>query len=129
MNKEQKKERGAAYSLYMLLGALYVLVKIVFVLAGYLHSGAILHGLVPAVVTVFAGFLALIEFKKSNGLLWHKIMPILPVLIFVTTPIYMFVREKSEWLINGRLEVLVIYEVMAALQFFISLRRLKYLSK
>ncbi len=125
MNKGQKNEVNTSYTVYILLGALYVLIKIAFVLAGYLHPGAILHGLIPSALTVVVGYLALIELKKSGAVFWHKVMMILPLLIFIITPIYMYLKEKAEWLINGRLEVLIIYELMAAVQFYIAFKRLK----
>ncbi len=128
MNNTKTEKSSNVYAVYMALGVLYVLVKIGFVLAGYLHLGAILHGLIPAVITVAVGFLSLSEFNKSGGSLWHGIMVVVPALIFITTPIYMYVREGANWLTNGRLQVLVIYQLMAAVQFFIASRRLKEVS-
>ncbi len=119
MNKEQVEKNKNLYSVYIVIGALYVLVKIGLVTAGYLHAGAILHGLIPAVITIVV---ALLAFRKSNSSVWNKIMPVLPVLIFVITPMYMYLKEKSEWLINGRLEVLIIYEIMAIVQLIIALK-------
>ncbi len=125
MNNVQLAKSNHLYTTYMVLGALYVLIKIAFVSAGCLHLGAIFHGLIPAVIAVAVGFLALAERNKSNGRLWHFIMVVVPVLIFITTPIYMYVRERADWLTNGRLQVLVIYEVIAVVQFIIASKRLK----
>jgi hypothetical protein len=38
------------YVWYIALGTMYVLVKIIFVAAGYLHLGAITHGMIPGVL-------------------------------------------------------------------------------
>ncbi len=129
MNKDQREKGKILYTIYILIAALYVLIKIAFVLAGYLHPGAILHGLIPSVITMAVGFLAIVELKKSKGLFWNKLMIFLPVLIFVITPIYMFFKQKSEWLTEGRLEVLIIYELMAVAQFLIALKQLKNIHK
>ncbi len=129
MNKGQRTTGKTSYTLYILLGVLYVLIKIGFVGAGYLHPGAILHGLIPSLLTIAVGFFALREFKKPEGMIWHKIMVLFPVLIFIITPIYMFLKEKGEWLTQGRLEVLIIYEIMAIAQFVIALKQLKALRK
>ncbi len=129
MNKEQVNSGKISYIIYIIIGVLYVLIKIVFVMAGYLHLGAILHGLIPSVFTTVSGFLALSELKKSAGKFWHKVIVCLPILIFVITPIYMYVKEGTEWLTNGRLEVLIIYEIMSFIQFLIALKRLKYTNK
>ncbi len=125
MNSEQTQKSKSSYVVYMVLGALYVLVKVGFVSAGYLHLGAILHGLIPAVVTIVVCLLAQRALKQSAALLWHRIMLLAPLLIIITTPVYMYVREREAWLTNGRLEVLIIYEIMAIAQVFISLRQLK----
>ncbi len=128
MNKEQREKVKKSYIAYIFIGILYVLVKIVFVLAGYLHPGAILHGLVPAVITATIGIIARMDLKKSASALWHRLMAFAPLLVFIITPIYMFLKEGDEWLLNGRLEVLIIYELMSLIQFLIGLKRLKAIS-
>ncbi len=126
MNREQRK---SSYRGYILLGVLYVLIKIGFVSAGYLHPGAILHGFIPSVLTFIAGAFALKECQKPTGTFWHKTMMVLPVLIFIITPIYMFLKEKSEWLAQGRLAILIVYGLLAILQFLLALRALKEIGK
>jgi uncharacterized membrane protein len=98
-----------------------VIVKIIFVIAGYLHTGAIFHGLIPAALTVTGGFLALREKTRRTRTLWHTILIILPILSFVLTPVYMYLKQREMWLTNGRLEVLIIYEILAVVQFVLAL--------
>lgn len=129
MNGEFREKGNSSYITYIVIGALYVLIKIVFVSAGYLHPGAILHGLIPATFTVGGGIMALKEGKKSGGKIWHKLILVFPVLIFTITPIYMYLKEKENWLINGRKEVLIIYEIMAIIQFIIAMKQLKNTGK
>ncbi len=119
MNNDELK-RSNLYTLYMIIGALYVIVKILFVFSGYLHKGAILHGLVPAIITILFAVLAL---KKSG--IFDKIIILLPILIFIITPIYMYLKQQNEWLTNGRLEVLILYEVMAVIQIIIAIKQYK----
>ncbi len=125
MNNEQIKKNKNIYTIYILIGVLYVLIKIVFVMAGYLHLGAILHGLIPSVIAIAVGFMALREFTNMKAVIWHKVMVTVPVLIFAITPVYMFIKEGESWLINGRLEVLIIYEILSLIQFLIALKQLK----
>ncbi len=125
MNREQIENDKKRYNIYILIGALYVLIKIAFVLAGYLHPGAIIHGLIPASVAIVVGVLAIKEMKQSDTIVWHRILVLVPILVFIITPIYMFFKEKEQWLINGRLEVLIIYEIMAIVQLIIALKQLK----
>jgi len=106
--------RNRLYLTYCVLGLMYLLVKIVWVAAGYLHPGAIAHGAVPAVLTVVVGLLGIKEAGTSTG--WsrrHRLMLILPVLAFVITPLFMYFKQGSEWLTEGRLSVLVVYELLA----------------
>jgi hypothetical protein len=98
---------------YIALGALYVLVKIAFVGAGYLHPGAIAHGAVPAVVTVVTGSL-LLAGKSARA--WLRASWAVPLLVLVITPLFMYLKKGGEWLTEGRLAVLVIYEAFALAQ-------------
>ncbi len=125
MNRERIGKNKKLYNIYILIGSFYVLIKIAFVLAGYLHPGAILHGLIPALIAIVVGMLAIKEVKQSNTIIWHKILVLVPTLIFIITPLYMFFKEKEQWLINGRLEVLILYEIMAVIQLIIALKQLK----
>ena len=109
------------YVWYIIIGFLYVIVKVIFVLAGYLHTGAIFHGLIPTVLTVMGGFLALAESKRGDSGIWHVLLIILPILSFVFTPVYMYLREHEMWLTNGRIHVLIIYEALAIVQFILAL--------
>lgn len=120
-NPSNTQQKTTPYNWYIVIGFLYVIVKIIFVLAGYLHTGAIFHGLIPTALTVAGGFLALREFKPNASSVWHIILVILPIISFVLTPIYMYLREHEMWLTNGRLEVLIIYEMLAAAQLIIAL--------
>ncbi len=109
------------YQYYIIIAILYVLVKIVFVSFGYLHLGAILHGLVPATITGLTGFIVIHYSKNEKSKLWTKIASILPILIFLTTPIYMYINSGANlWLTNGRLPVLIIYLLLASCQFIIA---------
>lgn len=114
------------YLTYIGIGLLYVIIKLVFVSAGYLHVGAISHGLVPAVLMTIAGLLGLYCLKRGapiKGL--SPVIIALPALLFVITPPFMYYKQSQEWLTQGRLQVLVIYEVLAAFQFFYSLKARK----
>ncbi len=105
------------YFSYIGLGILYVVVKIIFVSFGYLHLGAIIHGSIPTILTFLVCLFAIRE-KETNfkKLAWHWLMFIFPLLILIITPLYMYLREGSMWLMNGRLPVLIIYEITAIIQ-------------
>lgn len=111
------------YFVYIIIGLLYVVVKIIFVALGYLHLGAIGHGAIVAVPITIAGILSLKERSRSfNRRIWHGITIVLPILVFIITPIYMYIKMGSEqWLTEGRLPVLMIYECFAVIQSIIAI--------
>ena len=121
MNNKTKNMK-ILYKYYIGIGLLYVVVKIIFVSLGYLHPGAILHGVIPGVLTISVGFLSLRKIvKNGQKMFWHKTLLILPLLIFIITPVFMYFKMGAEeWLINGRLPVLIIYEILAIIQLVIA---------
>lgn len=117
----EKQDKIYYYS-YIIIGALYLLIKVIFVAAGYLQISAIAQGAIVAVPITLVGILSLIERKNSNRKIWHIFLIILPILAFSITPIYMYLRMGSEqWLTEGRLTVLIIYEVFSAVQLLFSI--------
>jgi hypothetical protein len=114
--KEMIMSSKQLYWSYIGIGIAYVVIKIVFVLAGYLHLGAIWHGLIPAVLTTAAGLIAMRTIAPSQRSPWHWILITLPVLVLITTPPFMYWKQRELWLANGRLPVLIIYECLALVQ-------------
>ena len=117
------------YFNYIGFGILYVAVKTVFVSFGYLHLGAIAHGSVPAILTILVCLFAIKEnTNNSQKYMWHWLMLILPLLVLIITPLYMYLKSGDTWLLNGRLPVLIIYEIMAIIQSmiaFVVIKRIK----
>ena len=118
-----KQFNKTPYYIYITIGVMYVLVKIIFVSFDYLPSGAIVHGSIPAILTVIAGVLSLKERKKNaNKSIWHWINIVFALLVFIITPMYMYIKMGEElWLSEGRLPVLIIYECLAIIQFVIAI--------
>ncbi len=111
------------YVAYIVIGVLYVLVKVVFVSAGYLHPGAIAHGAIPAVLTILASIVTMKANRSgSPPSVWHSTLIILPLLVFITTPPFMYWKQGAAWLANGRLAVLIIYEGFAIIQCLIAVK-------
>ncbi len=114
------------YIIYIGIGLLYLIVKLIFVSAGYLHFGAIYHGLVPAVLMTLAGLVGLYSLKRDKPIKeLSAVLIAMPVLLFIITPPFMYYKQGDEWLTEGRLPVLIIYEVLAVVQFIYSLNERK----
>jgi cell division protein FtsW (lipid II flippase) len=89
---------------------------------GYLHTGAIFHGLLVALPVTVAGIFGLVDYRQARKRrTWHYAMIILPILALILTPVYMFQRMGiEEWLTEGRLPVLIIYEGFSIAQLWIA---------
>ena len=111
------------YYIYMSVGLMYVVVKIIFVSVSYLHPGAIIHGVIPAILTFLTGVFSLKERSNNKGhIICHKLNSIFPLLILVITPVFMYIKMGSDkWLTEGRLPVMLIYFAFAIAQLVISL--------
>lgn len=108
------------FNWYMLIGILYVVVKVIFVAFGLLRPQAIIHGLIPGLLTIVAGFVC----KRNANQQTNKkpckwLLLLLPALVLVTTPPYMYLQMREEWLSNGRLPMLIIYEAFALIQIYL----------
>jgi hypothetical protein len=119
-------KKNNLYCIYIFIGTLYTIVKIGFVSFGYLHVQAIAHGGIPAILTVVAGVLA---FRNPHKPAWQWLMLVFPIVIFLITPVFMYIKAGEQWLSNGRLHVLILYEVMAILQALIAIALLSKTKK
>ena len=70
-----KQPNKVLYFIYIIIGLLYIVVKIIFVALGYLHLGAIGHGAIITAPITLAGILSLKERSESfNRRIWHRII-------------------------------------------------------
>jgi hypothetical protein len=53
----------------------------------------------------------------------YWVLIILPVLVLITTPPFMYLKQHGEWLTEGRLPMLIIYKGLALLQTAIAVPR------
>ncbi|PID37055.1 MAG: hypothetical protein CR993_01965 [Rhodobacterales bacterium] len=106
------------FYIWLALGASYLIVKLIWVGAGYLHLGAISHGAVPAVIMLAFGLW--FWRNQPRGAVWLLILPLLTLII---TPPFMYWKQGgAEWLTNGRGSVLVVYTLIALVQAWIGRR-------
>ncbi len=110
------------YMVYILLGILYPLIKLIFMMYGFLSSRAIIYGIITGAVTICAGIFATIEFRKKDNKVrkpvGHWLAIILPLVLLPLTPLIMTSERGLEWLQEmDRLTIFIIYEVLAIAQF------------
>jgi uncharacterized membrane protein (UPF0136 family) len=106
---------------YMGIGILYLAVKVIFVTAGYLPSCAIQHGMIPAVLTTAVCLVAMKErFPRIVKRILHWLLVLLPLLVLIVTPLYIYWIHGDGWLEGGHLSVLMIYECLAVIQILVA---------
>ncbi len=114
--------RDALLVAWLALGLSFLIVKLIWVGAGYLHAGAITHGAVPAAITL--GFGLWYARTRPSGAVWLVILPALTLLL--TLPFMLWKQGAAEWLTQGRVSVLAVYELVALFQTWIGWRLLRH---
>ena len=109
------------YLLYMLLGALYPIVKVVCYLNDLVYARGIIYGLIAGVLTISIGILALKECEKDGKPVGHWLAALIPLLVIPLTPIIMMLHLGSEMGQIEKLTVLIIFEAVAIAQFVLAI--------
>jgi hypothetical protein len=81
--------------------------------------------LIPGLLTITAGSVCKVKIGKPVSNSCQLILTILPVLILIITPIFMYIQMKEQWLSNGRLSVLIIYSLLSLIQLFLAQKIIK----
>ena len=110
-------------AVYMIIGMLYLVVKFVFVTTGYLLPNGIELEAIPAVTTYVFGIWVLMtsdsRFKKS---VQYRLMMFIPLALLLFMPLFTYQNQGDWWLSEGRLSILLLYELFALMQFVIAFR-------
>lgn len=114
------------YIVYILLGVLYPLIKLIFMIYGFLGPRAIIYGIITGGVTICAGIFATIEFRKKDDEVrkpvGHWLAVLLPLVILPLTPLIMISERGLEWLQEmDKLIIFIIFEVLAIAQFIMAI--------
>ncbi len=96
------------YIVYILLGLLYPVVKLIWYITGFVYLRGVVYGLIAGVLTISIGFLALKEYEGVDKPIWHRLAVLIPLIIILLTPIIMirhlglgiFLTDKLTFFLN-----------------------------
>ena len=80
------------YFIYILLGSLYFISKVIYYICGWVCLAGLILGLVAAVLTILIGIGSFKEYRKTGKPIVHWLAIIVPLLIFLYSPLHMTIR-------------------------------------
>ena len=111
------------YFVYALLGSFYFISKAIYYILDIVCLMGLLLGLIAAVITILIGLASFKEYnRKTSKPIAHWLAFIVPLIIIVYTPLHMTIHmgiPVFQFQI-GKLTILIIFEVLAILQFALS---------
>ncbi|MCK4736661.1 MAG: class I SAM-dependent methyltransferase, partial [Methanophagales archaeon] len=105
------------YALYILLGLLYPLVKVIWYVTGLVYPRGVVYGLIAGVITISIGILALKEYEGADKPIWHRLAVLIPLIIILLTPIIMIHHLGLRIFLTEKLTIFLIFEALALAQF------------
>ena len=110
-------------TIYMIIGMLYLVVKFVFVTTGYLLPNGIELEAIPAVTTYVFGIWVLMSSDSHfQKLIQYRLMTLIPLGLLLFMPLFTYQNQGDWWLSEGRLSILLLYELFALIQCMIAYR-------
>ncbi|MBC8526701.1 MAG: hypothetical protein H8D22_07570 [Candidatus Cloacimonetes bacterium] len=111
------------YLIYILLGSLYFISKVIYYTCGFVCLGGLMLGLVATVLTILIGIGSLQEYRKASKPVVHWLAVIGPLLIILYSPLHMTIRMGIP-VIQFPLEkftILLIFECLAIAQLILAI--------
>ncbi|MEA3474860.1 MAG: hypothetical protein U9R23_00190 [Candidatus Cloacimonadota bacterium] len=111
------------YFIYILLGSLYFISKVIYYICGWVCLRGLMLGLVATVLTILIGIGSFKEYRKMGKPVVHWLAIIGPLLIVLYSPLHMTIRMGIP-VIQFPLEkftILLIFECLAIAQLIIAI--------
>ena len=115
------------YLIYILLGLLYFISKIIFYIYGFVYFCGVILGLIAAVLTACIGMLAFREYKRKTKQAAHWLVFIFPLIVLIYTPLHMTIHLGSEMFQPEKIAILIIFEIIAITQIILAILMIKNL--
>ena len=106
------------YFIYVLLGSLYFISKVIYFIFGWVCLAGLILGLIAAVLTIWIGIGSFKEYRKTGKPVVHWLAFIVPLLILLYSPLHMTIRMGIP-VIQFPMEkfaILLIFECLAITQ-------------
>jgi hypothetical protein len=105
------------YALYILLGLLYPLVKVIWYVTGLVYPRGVVYGLIAGVITISIGILALKEYEGAEKSVWHWLAALVPLIIIPLTPIIMIHHLGIKVFLMEKMTIFIVFDGIALVQF------------
>jgi len=110
------------YLVYILLGSLYFISKVIYYSCGVVCLSGLILGLVATVLTIWIGVGSFKEYRKANRSIVHWLAFIGPLFILLYSPLHMTIRlgiPVFQFPV-GKFTILLIFECLAITQLILS---------
>ncbi len=122
-----KITKEKAYPVYISLGLLYFIAKVIFYISDFVYYRGVVLGLVATVLTVCIGVLALREYRKPTRHIMHWLAVSAPLVVLLLTPIIMIRNLGPEIFQIEKIAILTIFGCIAIAQTVLAASMLKSL--
>jgi len=113
------------YFCYILLGSLYFVFKAIWYVCGLVYFRGVIFALIATVLTVLAGAFSFREYKKTDKILAHRLMMLLPLMIIPLTPGIMIYNLGLGIFQPEKITILLVFELLATTQLILAVLRFK----
>ena len=110
------------YFVYILLGSLYFISKVIYYICGIICLGGLMLGLVSAVATIWIGIGSFKEYGSAGRPIAHWWAVIGPLIIILYSPLHMTIRMGIPvfQFPMGKFTILLIFEGLAIAQLILA---------
>ena len=115
--------------IYILLGLLYFIFKVIWYICGFVYFRGVILGLIATVLTTFIGILSFRKYKEAIKPVTHWLSVLIPLIIIPLTPIIMIHNLGHEMFQIEKIAILIIFESLAITQVILALLMFKGLKK
>jgi len=110
------------YLIYILLGSLYFISKVIYYSCGFVCLGGLMLGLVATVLTIWIGVGSFKEYRKAGKPIAHWWAVVGPLIIILYSPLHMTIRlgiPVFQFPVE-KFTILLIFECLAIAQLILS---------
>lgn len=128
---KMKITKEKIYFIYILLGLLYLISKVVFYIFEFVTPMAVILGLIATALTTSVGFISFKEYKKKEKSIAHWLTMIFPMIILIYTPLHMTIRlgvPAFQFPVE-KLAIFLIFECLAIAQIILAIFTFRALKK
>ena len=115
------------YFIYILLGLLYFISKVIFYICDFVYFRGVILGLIATVLTICAGMFAFRKYKEKTKSTAHWLVVLIPLIILPFTPLIMIYNLGQGMFQMEKIAILIIFEIVAIIQVILGILMLKNL--